>query len=263
MRAEKTHSSLETLFGLNGKTALITGSSQGIGLAIARALASAGAHVILNGRDQQRLTATAETLRTEGFDVSESCFDVTRREQVAAAVDRIVGDLGKIDILVNNAGIQHRTPLEDFPEDRWHALMAANLDSVFFVGQAVAKHMIRQGRGKIINVCSVQSEMGRPGIAPYTASKGAVKMLTKGMCIDWGKYNIQVNGLGPGYFKTKLNEALVNDAEFSQWLTARTPAGRWGNVDELSGAAIFLASPASNFITGHILYVDGGVTACL
>ena len=256
-------SALEELFGLKGKTALITGSSQGIGLAIARALASAGAHVVLNGRDQKRLSDATETLRADGFGVGQSCFDVTRREQVVAAVDRIVEDLGRIDILVNNAGIQHRTPLEDFPEERWHALMATNLDSVFFVGQAVAKHMIQNGGGKIINVCSVQSEMGRPGIAPYVASKGAVKMLTKGMCIDWGKYNIQVNGLGPGYFKTKLNEALVNDVDFSQWLTTRTPAGRWGNVDELSGAAIFLASPASNFVTGHILYVDGGVTSCL
>jgi len=263
MNAAKTNPALENLFGLKGKTALITGSSQGIGLAVAHALASAGARIVLNGRDEQRLSDAAAAMSDQGFDVSQSRFDVTQRGQVVAAVDQVVEDLGQIDILVNNAGMQHRTPLEDFAEERWRALLATNLDSVFFVGQAVAKHMIQNGGGKIINVCSVQSEMGRPGIAPYSASKGAVKMLTKGMCIDWGKYNIQVNGLGPGYFKTKLNEALVEDADFSQWLTNRTPAGRWGDIDELSGAAVFLASPASNFVTGHILYVDGGVTSCL
>lgn len=258
-----TSAALDSIFGLTGKTALITGSSQGIGFGIARALASAGAHVVLNGRNPERLSEAAATLKTEGFDVSQAAFDVTERAQVVAGVDQMVKDRGTIDILVNNAGMQHRTALEDFPEDAWHKLMATNLDSVFFVGQAVAKHMIQKGHGKIINICSVQSEMGRPGIAPYAASKGAVKMLTKGMCIDWGKHNIQVNAIGPGYFKTKLNEALVNDETFSGWLTNRTPAGRWGDVEELGGAAIFLASPASSFMNGHILYVDGGITSCL
>ena len=146
---------------------------------------------------------------------------------------------------------------------QWHELMQTNLDSVFFVGQAVARHMIVRGRGKIINICSVQSELGRPGIAPYTASKGAVKMLTKGMAIDWGPHGIQVNGLGPGYFKTELTASLVDDAQFTSWLTGRTPSRRWGNVEELGGAAIFLASDASSFVNGHILYVDGGITATL
>jgi gluconate 5-dehydrogenase len=159
--------------------------------------------------------------------------------------------------------MQKRAPLHEFDHDDWHALLRTNLDSVFVVGQAVAKHMIGRGRGKIINICSVQSELGRPNIAPYTATKGAVKMLTKGMAIDWGPFGLQVNGLGPGYFKTELNQALVHDAEFSRWLIGRTPSRRWGELDDLVGAAIFLASDASRFVNGHILYVDGGVTATL
>ena len=165
--------------------------------------------------------------------------------------------------MVNNAGMQARTPLEDYPEETWKTLLSTNLDSVFYVSKAVVQHMIPRGRGKIINICSVQSETGRPGIAPYAASKGGVKMLTKGMCIDWGPHNIQVNGLGPGYFKTELNEALVNDETFSSWLVNRTPARRWGEVEELQGAAVYLASDASNFVNGHILYVDGGVLSVL
>ena len=159
--------------------------------------------------------------------------------------------------------MQHRSSLEAFPDDAWSTLMATNLDSVFYVSKAVAQHMINRERGKIINICSVQSELGRPTIAPYAASKGGLKMLTKGMCIDWGKHNIQVNGLGPGYFATELNAALVADQEFSSWLEKRTPAGRWGKVEELIGAAIFLSSDASSFVNGHILYVDGGITSSL
>ncbi|MBC7601774.1 MAG: SDR family oxidoreductase, partial [Ramlibacter sp.] len=148
-------------------------------------------------------------------------------------------------------------------EAHWHELMKTNLDSVFLVGKAVALHMIARGHGKIINICSVQSELGRPGIAPYMASKGAVKMLTKGMAIDWGPKGLQVNGIGPGYFRTELNQALVDNAEFSAWLLNRTPSRRWGDVEDLMGAAVFLASDASRFVNGHILYVDGGVTATL
>ena len=181
----------------------------------------------------------------------------------AVAVDRIETEVGPIDILVNNAGMQFRTPLEDFPEEAWHKLLATNVTSVFAVGQAVARKMIPRRRGRIVNVCSVQSELARPGIAPYTATKGAVKMLTKGMATDWGKYNIQVNGLAPGYFKTELTSALVADPTFSAWLATRTPAGRWGDVEELVGAAVFLASDAASFVNGHILYVDGGITASL
>jgi gluconate 5-dehydrogenase len=248
---------------LTGRRALVTGSSRGIGLALARGFAAAGASLVLNARDHAALERAAEELRGQGGTVALAPFDATDGAAVRAAVDRIERDIGPIDILVNNAGMQRRMPLEDYPEETWREIMRTNLDSVFLVGQAVARHMIKRRRGKIINVCSVQSELGRPSIAPYTASKGGVKMLTKGMAIDWGKYNIQVNGLGPGYFKTELNAALVADETFTGWLLARTPLKRWGEVDELVGAAIFLAAPASDFVTGHILYVDGGVTASL
>jgi gluconate 5-dehydrogenase len=250
-------------FNLSGRTALVTGSSAGIGLAIARGLAGAGARVVLNARSTDKLEAAAVQLRAEGARVFTSVFDVTAGDAVRAAVDAIEAEVGAIDILVNNAGMQRRAPLDQFEEAHWHELMKTNLDSVFLVGQAVARHMIPRGRGKIINICSVQSELGRPGIAPYTASKGAVKMLTKGMAIDWGPHGLQVNGLGPGYFKTELNDALVKNAEFSAWLTNRTPSRRWGDVEDLVGAAVFLASDASKFVNGHILYVDGGVTAAL
>jgi gluconate 5-dehydrogenase len=251
------------VFDLKGRRALITGSSQGIGLALARGLAEAGAEVILNGRDTNKLAKAATNLRNEGHSVRESAFDVTSASAVAIAIDAIEKDIGAIDILFNNAGMQFRTALEDYPPEKFQELLRVNVESVFLVGQCVARYMIRRGRGKIINICSVQSELGRPTIAPYTATKGAVKMLTKGMCADWAKHGIQVNAIGPGYFKTELNKALVENKEFSTWLEKRTPAGRWGSVEELNGAAIFLASDASSFINGHILYVDGGITSVL
>jgi gluconate 5-dehydrogenase len=254
---------LEKLFGLSGRVALITGSSAGIGRAIARGLAEAGAVVVVNGRSAAKVEAVVAEIKAAGGAARASVFDVTDSAAVRDAVARIESDVGPIDILVNNAGIQRRAPLEDYAEETWRELMTANLDSVFFVGQAVARAMIPRKRGRIINICSVQSELGRPGIAPYTASKGAVKMLTKGMAIDWGRHGIRVNGLGPGYFRTELNKALVEDEKFSSWLAGRTPLGRWGEVDELVGAAIFLASDASSFVNGHILYVDGGITASI
>ena len=250
------------LFDLSGKRALITGSSQGIGYGIAQGLAEAGAEVILNGRDAGKLSGAAAELRKAGHKVQEAAFDVTSHASVAEAVEKIEAE-GPIDILFNNAGMQFRTALEDYPLEKFQELMRVNVESVFLVGQAVARGMIKRGRGKIINICSVQSELGRPSIAPYTATKGAVKMLTKGMCADWAKHGIQVNAIGPGYFKTPLNQALVDNPEFSSWLEKRTPAGRWGNTDELVGASIFLASDASSFINGHILYVDGGITSVL
>ena len=250
-------------FRLDGRLAFVTGSSAGIGLALARGLAQAGASLVLNGRDATKLSAAASALRAEGFDVHERAFDVTDAAAVKANVDSIERDIGAIDILINNAGIQRRAPLHEFSHQDWHDLMQTNLDSVFFVGQAVAQHMITRKKGRIINICSVQSELGRPGISPYMASKGALKMLTKGMAIDWGPLGLNVNGIGPGYFKTELNEKLVNDTTFSAWLTNRTPSRRWGEVEELAGAAVFLASDASTFVNGHILYVDGGVTAQL
>ena len=251
------------LFDLTGRTALITGSSKGIGYAIAGALASAGARVVLNARNAQALEQARQALAADGFEVHAAAFDVTNAEAVEAGVAQLEAQIGPIDILVNNAGMQHRGAFAEFPIDAWHKITTTNIDSVFLVGRAVAQRMIQRRAGKIINVCSVQSELGRPGIAPYAATKGAVKMLTKGMAIDLGRYGIQVNGLGPGYFKTELTQSLVADEAFTTWLNGRTPAGRWGEVQELGGAAIFLASAASSFVNGHILYVDGGITASL
>ncbi|MGF6529888.1 gluconate 5-dehydrogenase [Paraburkholderia sp. GAS33] len=251
------------MFDLSGRRALITGSSTGIGYALATGLAAAGAEVVLNARSEARLNDAVGRLNADGATAHAASFDVTSPGEVEAAIGRIEREIGPIDILVNNAGMQRRAPLEQFSHAQWEELMKTNVESVFLVGQAVARHMIERKRGKIINICSVQSELGRPNIAAYTASKGAVKMLTKGMAIDWGQHGIQVNGLGPGYFKTELTEALVNDEKFSAWLIGRTPSRRWGEVEDLVGAAVFLASDGSNFVNGHILYVDGGVTATL
>ena len=254
---------MSELFSLSGTRALVTGSSQGIGFALARGLAEAGAEIVLNGRDAGKLTAASQTLAADGATVHQVVFDVTEHDAVRCAVDAFEAEIGAIDILVNNAGMQHRTPLEDFPADAFERLLQTNVASVFHVGQACARHMIGRGAGKIINIASVQTALARPGIAPYTTTKGAVANLTKGMATDWAKYGLQCNAIAPGYFDTPLNAALVNDPEFSAWLEKRTPAGRWGNVQELVGACVFLASAASSFVNGHTLFVDGGITASL
>ncbi|MBP7241839.1 SDR family oxidoreductase [Amaricoccus sp.] len=246
------------LFDLTGRRALVTGSSQGIGLALAGGLAAHGAAVVLNGRDEAKLAAAAA--RIPG--ATTAGFDVTDPEAAAAGVAEVLAD-GPIDILVNNAGMQFRTPLEDFPVDKWQQLLTTNVSSIFYVSQPVARAMIARGRGKIVNIASVQSELARPGIAPYTATKGAVRNLTRGMATDWARHGLQVNAIAPGYFETPLNQALVDDPAFSEWLAKRTPAARWGKVEELVGAAVFLASDASSFVNGHTLYVDGGITASL
>lgn len=247
------------LFDLTGKRALITGSSQGIGLALAYGLANAGAQIVLNGRDATKLAAATATIPG----AQSLIFDATDHAAVRTAVDGYEAAHGPIDILVNNAGMQHRTALEDFPAEAFERLLHTNISSVFNVGQACARHMIARGAGKIINIASVQTALARPGIAPYTATKGAVGNLTKGMATDWAKYGLQCNAIAPGYFDTPLNAALVADPTFSAWLEKRTPAGRWGRVEELVGACVFLASAASSFVNGHILYVDGGITASL
>ncbi len=247
------------LFNLTGRRALITGSSQGIGHALAVGLAAAGAEVVLNGRDAAKLTAAAAGI--PGARVLP--FDTTDHHAVRAAVDGFETDVGPIDILVNNAGMQHRGPLEDFPPEAFEKLLQTNIASVFHVGQAVARHMIGRHRGRIINIASVQTALARPSIAPYTATKGAVGNLTKGMATDWAKHGLNCNAIAPGYFDTPLNAALKADPEFTSWLEKRTPAGRWGQVEELVGACIFLASDASSFVNGHILYVDGGITVSL
>jgi len=248
-------------FDLSGRVALVTGSSRGIGLALARALGRAGAELILNGRDEQALTDAADALRSEGLAVHARAFDVCDTASVKSAVDDIEREVGPIEVLINNAGLQHRAPLLDFDVDDFRRLIEVNLVAAFTVGKAVAGHMVGRGHGKIVNICSVQSELGRPTIAPYTATKGGLKMLTRGMCADFGPLGIQVNALAPGYFATELTAALVADEEFSKWVAQRTPAGRWGRVEELGGAVVFLSSDASSYVNGQILYVDGGMTA--
>ena len=247
------------LFDLTGKRALITGSSQGIGYALAQGLAQAGAQIVLNGRDASKLADAAATIPG----TMTLAFDVTRHDEVRAAIDGFEAEHGAIDILVNNAGMQHRTPLQDFPADMFEKLLQTNIASIFHVGQAVARHMIARERGHIINIASVQTMLARPGIAPYTATKGAVANLTKGMATDWAQHGLNCNAIAPGYFDTPLNAALVADTEFSAWLAKRTPAGRWGKVEELQGACIFLSSDAASFVNGHTLFVDGGITASL
>ena len=250
------------LFDLNGKTALITGSSQGIGYALAKGLADAGSDIILNGRNTEKLKQSAEAINTKQ-NIFQLCFDVTNYEHTKRSINKFEKDIKPIDILINNAGMQFRTPLEDFPPEMFEQLLKTNISSVFNVSQVVAKYMIKRGEGKIINIASVQTALARPGIAPYTATKGAVGNITKGMATDWAKYGIQCNAIAPGYFDTPLNAALVSDSDFTAWLKKRTPAGRWGEVHELVGASIFLSSEASNFVNGHTLYVDGGITASL
>ncbi len=249
----------QQMFDLSGNRALITGSSQGIGFALAQGLAQAGAQVVLNGRDTRKLTEAAAAIPG----AMTLAFDVTQHDDVRAAIDGFEAEHGAIDILVNNAGMQHRTPLQDFPADMFEKLLQTNVASVFHVGQAVAQYMIARGRGKIINIASVQTLLARPGIAPYTATKGAVTNLTKGMATDWAPLGLNCNAIAPGYFDTPLNAALVADPEFSAWLAKRTPAGRWGKVEELQGACIFLASEAASFVNGHTLFVDGGITVSL
>ncbi|YCI05368.1 SDR family oxidoreductase [Ensifer sp. D2-11] len=256
-------SGLPALFDLSGRVALITGSSGGLGLTMARALCEAGASVILNGRDEARLAGARAELEEHG--IVDQNVDTASLGQNICHRSANLGRLGDVEGRGSHgeAGIQHRTPLHEFPEDAFRRVIETNLTSAFLVGQAVVQGMIERREGTIINICSVQSELARPSIAPYAASKGGLKMLTKGMALDWGRYGIRVNGLAPGYFKTELNSALVSDEKFSTWLEQRTPLGRWGDTGELAGAAVFLASAASSFVTGHILYVDGGITSCL
>ena len=248
-------------FSLNDRVALITGSSRGIGFALARALGEAGAHVVLNARDEARLNQSVEELRALGVQTSHRVFDVTDERSVDEAVADVEASIGPIDVLVNNAGTTKRAPFTEFPiaDLRW--LLDVNLVGPYIVGQTVASRMVERNRGKIINICSVQSQLGRPTISAYTATKGGLRLLTNGMCADLAPHGLQVNAIAPGYFATELTAALVDDPEFSKWLASRTPAGRWGDVDELGGAAIFLASSASDFVNGQTLFVDGGMTA--
>ncbi len=254
---------MQNLFDMKGKTALITGSSRGLGLILAKGLAAAGVRVVLNGRDEERLEAARRELAEEGFDVYASVFDIIDYSATKTAVSRIEAEVGPIDILVNNAGIQHRAPLEEFPEEAWRKVLDTNLTGAFHTAKAVASGMIERRRGKIINICSLQSELGRASIAPYAAAKGGLKMLTRGMCVDWAKYNIQINSLGPGYFVTEMTRPLKENPEFDTWICGRTPAGRWGDPEELIGTLIYLCAAASDFVNGQLIFVDGGISAAI
>ena len=251
------------LFDLSGRRALVTGSSQGLGLAMARGLAQAGAAVVLNGRDKQKLTAAAEALAAEGAQVATAAFDVTDGEAAMREVAEIEAKFAPIDILINNAGIQRRSPLAEMTEAQWREVIDTNLTSVFLVARAVAPRMIARGAGKIVNIASVMSEVTRPTIGNYAAAKGGLKMLTKAMAVEWAKHGLQCNAIGPGYMETELNKGLMANPDFNKWICGRTPAGRWGKPEELIGAAVFLSSRASDFVNGQLLAVDGGLLAAL
>jgi gluconate 5-dehydrogenase len=252
-----------SLFDLKGKIALVTGSTSGLGKAIAGGLAAAGATIVVNGRNLERLGESVAALKARGFKAEGYPFDVTSEAAVIDAVVKIERDIGPIDILVNNAGIQRRQLLVEMSEATFEEVIRTNLTSLFIVGRTVAKNMIARKRGKIINIASLASEVARKTIGPYTAAKGGVRQLTKTMCVEWAEHNIQANAIGPGYFRTELNKTLWEDPEFNKWVTARTPAGRWGDPDELIGVAVFLSSAASDFMNGQTIYIDGGLLASM
>ena len=252
------------LFRLDGQRALVTGSTQGLGHALARGLARAGAHVIINGRNPEKTDAVVETLLRDGFSATGYAFDVTRETEVVEGVRRIESDeVGPIEILVNNVGVHRRAPLQDMTNEMWDTVIHANLTSAFTVSREVARGMLQRERGKIINVCSLMSDLGRPTTGNYAAAKGGLRMLTRVMAVEWAASNLQINAIGPGYFATEMTRDLVDDEAFNTWICARTPAGRWGKPEELVGTAIYLASGASSFVNGQILYVDGGLTAAI
>ena len=248
-------------FDLTGRVALITGGGSGLGFAIAEGLSRAGARVALNGRNVDKLEAAAARLTGQGFEVRVVPFDVTDRAAVRAGVAELERAAGAVDILVNNAAVNKRGPLDTFAEDDWRDLIAANVDGPFYVTQAVLPGMKSRRAGKIVNICSLASDLGRPNIVPYAVSKGGLKQMTRALAVELAPHNIQVNGIAPGFFRTEMNAALTADAQFSAWVEKRTPAGRWGEPPEIAGAAVFLASPAADYVTGAILAVDGGFAA--
>ena len=251
------------LFDLTGRTALVTGSSRGLGRAFADGLAAAGARVILNGVNAERLDAAVAEMRDAGHDVLTAAFDVTDEPAVTAAFERFDAEGIHVGILVNNAGIQFRCPMLDLGTDDWRRVIDTNLTAAFICGREAARRMVPRGAGKIINIGSLTSELARATIAPYTVAKGGIKMLTKSMAAEWGEHGIQANAIGPGYMMTDMNEALISNPQFDAWVKARTPARRWGKPEELAGTAIFLASAASDYVSGQIIYADGGMISVL
>ncbi|MFA5028128.1 MAG: glucose 1-dehydrogenase [Candidatus Methylomirabilota bacterium] len=252
-----------TLFDLHGKRALITGAGRGLGLAMARGFGQAGATVILNDLAADRLEQAVAALAGEGLAAHGSCFDVSNAEAVRREVPALLRRIGPVDILVNNAGIHRRAPLEELEEAAWQEVLNTNLSGAFYVAKQVVPGMIGRRAGKIINICSVMSEVGRPTVAPYMASKGGLKMLTKAMALEWARHNIQVNGIGPTWMATELNRPLMDDPEFDAFVRRRVPAGRWGDPRDMVGTAVYLASAASDFVTGQVIYLDGGTLSAL
>lgn len=254
------------LFDVSGRLALVTGSSRGLGRTFAAGLLRHGCSVVLNGRDAAALDRARDTLRAQATgdaQVHVAAFDATHPGEVRDAVRRVEDEIGGIDILVNNTGMQNRKPVTEFGDDEWRQIVDTNVSTAFYVSREVARGMVARGAGKIVTICSVQSMLARPGIAPYSATKGALVMLTKGLCADLAPHGITVNAIAPGYFDTELTSALVADAEFTAWVEKRTPAGRWGDVEDLVGTLVYLASPASRFVNGQVVYVDGGMTSVL
>ena len=248
-------------FDLAGRVALVTGGSTGLGLAIARGLANAGATVAINGRSEVRLAAAADQLAREGLTVATRAFDVSDPAAVEGGIDAIAREHGAIDVLVNNAAINLRRPFDAYTLDIWRQVMATNVDGAFLAIQAVLPSMKARRRGKIVNLCSLASDLGRPGVVAYATAKGAMRMLTRALAVEVAPFNVQVNGISPGFFRTEMNASLAADREFSAWVERRTPAGRWGEPPDVAGAAVFLASAAADYVTGHLLHVDGGFAA--
>ena len=253
------------MFSLQGKVALVTGATHGLGMAMAKGLGAAGARVVVNGHSsQEKIDNAVASYEAEGIDAVGYLFDVTNEEDAVAAVVKIESEVGPIDILVNNAGIIRRVPLLDMPLDEWELVIRTDLTSAFIMSRAVAKLMVARDGGKIINICSMMSELGRDSVGAYAAAKGGLKMLTRNMATEWAKHNIQVNGIGPGYFATEQTAPIrVDGNPFNEFIVSRTPAGRWGDPEDLQGAAVFLASAASDFVNGQIIYVDGGILATI
>lgn len=251
------------LFDLAGRTALVTGSTRGLGRAMAEGLAAAGARIVLNGTDAGRLAAAAAEMRAAGHDVLEAPFDVTDEAAVVATFARLDAEGVEVDILLNNAGIQFRRPMVELETADWRRVIEVNLTAAFVIGREAGRRMVARRRGKVINIGSLTSELARATVAPYTVAKGGIKMLTRAMAAEWGPHGVQANAIGPGYMLTDMNEALVNDPAFNGWVVGRTPARRWGRPEELVGTAVYLASPASDYVSGQIIYVDGGMLSVL
>ena len=253
------------MFDLSGKIALVTGATHGLGMAMAYGLGAAGARLVVNGHSsQEKIDKAVEAYEDAGLNAAGYRFDVTDEKEVGVAVEQIESEVGAIDILINNAGIIRRVPLLEMPLDEWELVVKTDLTSAFIVSKAVVPRMVNRGGGKVINICSMMSELGRDSVGAYAAAKGGLKMLTRNMATEWARHNIQVNGIGPGYFATEQTKPIrVDGHPFNDFIVGRTPAGRWGNPEDLQGAAVFLASSASDFVNGQIIYVDGGILATI